>query len=264
VLRAIEWRRSSLYTSRSFAAADLINVPNDDERRALERRRLAAKVVVLPNALPRSSLDALAAIADGPRPDPPRALVIGSWTYRKGIADWPAILARLWERIPAARVCFAGAGVPEAQVRADLGVGADPRVEVAPAYAPEELPALLAHATAGALASYVEGFGLGVLETLAAGRPCVSYDVPGPRDLAGAVNRGWLVPVGEAAALADRLADVLEHELAHPGETAAACVHFARRFGWDTVGAATVEAYERGLERLKRPGPRGPASPGRS
>ena len=56
-------------------------------------------------------------------------------------------------------------------------------VTVLPHYRSEELPELLAPVTVGALPTYVEGYGLGIVEQLAAGIPSIAYDVPGPRTL---------------------------------------------------------------------------------
>lgn len=247
-IREVEWRRSALASARSFRAADVIHVPNEDERLALASRGLGSKVEVIPNALSQRTLDDLAAVADGPRPEPPTVVFIASWTHRKGTADWPAIVRAAWQADPHLRFHFAGTGAGEARVRTDLGVGDDERVEVTPSFPAARLAELLAGSTVGALPSYIEGFGLGVLETLAAGRPCVAYDVPGPRSLAGAVDARWLVRAGDPRAFGARLAAVVAQEQATPGGRAAECVAFAERFGWRSVAEATLRLYERGLD----------------
>jgi glycosyltransferase involved in cell wall biosynthesis len=247
-LREIEWRRSARASARSFRAADVIHVPNEDERLALSRRGLGHKVEVIPNALSQSVLRDLAGVAQGPRPDPPNVIFIASWTHRKGTADWPAIVRAAWEDEPALRFHFAGTGAGEARVRQDLGVGDDPRIAVTPSFEASRLAELLAGSTVGALPSYIEGFGLGVLETLAAGRPCIAYDVPGPRSLAGAIDPRWLVTVGDARAFGSAIAAVVARERDAPGGSAAECVTFAQGFGWRSVAEATLRLYERGLE----------------
>ena len=124
----------------------------------------------------------------------------------------PRSCVRPGARDPTVRFLFAGTGAGEAAIRRDLEVGYDERIQVKPTFKANELSGVLAKATVRALPSYIEGFGLGVLETLAAGRPCVAYDVPGPRSLAGAIEPRWLVPVGDAAAFGRRLADVIARE----------------------------------------------------
>lgn len=66
------------------------------------------------------------------------------------------------------------------------------------------------------LSSYAEGFGNVVVEALAAGTPVVSTDCPsGPREILADGRFGQLVPVGDAAALADAMAQSLASEHDH-------------------------------------------------
>jgi glycosyltransferase involved in cell wall biosynthesis len=54
-----------------------------------------------------------------------------------------------------------------------------------------------------------EGFGRTVVEAQMMGRPVVATDLGGPRETVEPGVTGWLVPAGDAAALAARLAAVL-------------------------------------------------------
>ena len=65
----------------------------------------------------------------------------------------------------------------------DLNLGVPDFLELVPQFAPDDLPRLLADCTVGAFPSYVEGFGLAVIEQLAAGLPTVAYDAPGPSEI---------------------------------------------------------------------------------
>ena len=62
--------------------------------------------------------------------------------------------------------------------------------------------------TVGAFPSYVEGFGLAVLEQLAAGLPTVAYNLPGPRDILKSTLPDLLVPCGDAEKFAATLCQV--------------------------------------------------------
>ena len=77
-----------------------------------------------------------------------------------------------------------------------------------------DVPALMRAADAFALASRVESMPVVVLEAMAAGVPVVATEVSGARELLDArADRpaaGWVVPVGDAAALASALAAALE------------------------------------------------------
>ena len=72
-----------------------------------------------------------------------------------------------------------------------------------------DMPALLASAHVVCLPSYREGLPKALLEACAAGRPIVTTDVPGCRDVVSDGVNGILVPVRDAAALADALQRLL-------------------------------------------------------
>lgn len=87
------------------------------------------------------------------------------------------------------------------------------------------------------LSSQVEGFGNVVVEALATGTPVVSTDcMSGPREILADGRFGTLVPVGDAAALADAMVQCLKSE--HDPE---ALKSRAQDFTIDKA----VDAYER-------------------
>ena len=90
------------------------------------------------------------------------------------------------------------------------------------------------HAAVFVLSSAWEGFGNVLAEALSLGVPVVSTDCPhGPREILDDGRLGRLVPVGDAAALADAIAATLDH----PPDRAT-LVEGARPFAQATAGAA--------------------------
>jgi glycosyltransferase involved in cell wall biosynthesis len=92
-----------------------------------------------------------------------------------------------------------------------------------------------------AFPSLHEGFGLPVLEAMAAGTPVVASDIPALREVAGPA--AVLVPAGDADAWADALGRVLESpslqaELAGAGRRRAAL------FSWAQTAEETLRVYE--------------------
>ena len=61
--------------------------------------------------------------------------------------------------------------------------------------------------------SMIDGFGLVLLEAMSCGLPVVSYDCDyGPREIIDDGRNGFLVPVGDELALADRICSLIEDE----------------------------------------------------
>lgn len=75
----------------------------------------------------------------------------------------------------------------------------------------DELAALYRNAQLFVLSSNEEGLGLVLAEAMASGTPVVSTDCGGPSTLIEDGKTGFLVPTGDAEALADRMAHVLTH-----------------------------------------------------
>jgi glycosyltransferase involved in cell wall biosynthesis len=81
--------------------------------------------------------------------------------------------------------------------------------------------------------SYSEGFGLPSLEAMACRCPVVSTNTGGPADFIRSGWNGYLVPVGDAEALADRLVDVLSLNEAEWRAMSDAALATATDYTWD-------------------------------
>jgi glycosyltransferase involved in cell wall biosynthesis len=255
--RALTWpgaRRRNRDVLPSFRSADLINVSNRDDLRVVaEEMGFGDKAVMFPFGLSRSRAEAFAreraTIAE--RLAAQTVAFIGTWNSRKGAKDWPEIVARVRRRVPGARFLFLGTGMSEEAVRRGFPAAEQESLAVVPAYRSEELPELLARATVGAFPGYLEGFGFGLLEKLAAGLPTVAYDAPGPREMLRRQGLRTGVPAGDVAAFADRLADLLtlapDRYAAHAADSrrVAAC------FSWGEIAERTAECYRAAWERLR-------------
>ncbi|WP_203234590.1 glycosyltransferase [Sphingomonas solaris] len=125
-----------------------------------------------------------------------------------------------------------------------------------------DLPDLMAAADLLVLPSRFEGLSLVALEAMAAGLPIVASDAPGNAGMLEHGRSGWLVPAGDAAALAatviealsnrERLAEVAAHATQRHGEQ-----YTATRMIDETAAIYDEEARaapERTGERLTRIG----------
>ena len=123
---------------------------------------------------------------------------IGMWSLRKGSRDWPRIMAAIRQHHPNVEFVFLGTMFDETVVHADLTPDEAKRLTCRTTFREQELPALLGDCAVALFPSYIEGFGLAVLEQLAAGLPTISYDVPGPRQILESHRARLLTPVGIA------------------------------------------------------------------
>ena len=246
-------------TAASNAAvryADLVNVPNKEEADCLRREIAATKpIIVRPYGLTAERRRDLlqAAVPATIRLARKKISFIGMWAPRKGSHDWARIIARVRRKIPDAEFCFLGTMVDASSILADLGVKSSSGVEFISEYAPADLPGLLSDCTAGAFPSYVEGFGLAVLEQLAAGIPTVAFDTPGPRDILMDRLPELLVPPGDIDALADALCQILTLEPVAYEKLSERCAETTTKFNWAKIADATLGTYRDRLHHLAQP-----------
>jgi glycosyltransferase involved in cell wall biosynthesis len=255
--RALTWpghRRRLRDVERSFRHADLINVSNRDDLETVGHDMgFGGKVVMFPFGLPEARRlafrDARAGVAE--RLAARTVAFIGAWNSRKGARDWPEIARRVRERVPDARFLLLGTGHDREYVLAGFDPADRAGIEVVPRYESRDLPALLAGATVGAFPGYLEGFGFSVLEKLAAGLPTVTYDAPGPRDTMSHLASPAMVPAGDAAAFASRVAGLLTVSPEDYAELSDDSLRAAARLSWREITAATRETYLRRLGEVK-------------
>jgi hypothetical protein len=182
-----------------------------------------------------------------------RICFIGMWGPRKGSHDWAEIIHRVRAEVPEARFRFLGTMVDAARIQAELGADAAESLELISTYDPGELPALLADCAVGAFPSYVEGFGIAVIEQLAAGIPTVAYDTAGPRDILGARLGDLLVTSGDLAALSAALVRLLRVNAADYEQLSQTSRDIAAQFSWPEIARETIGVYRRLLHERARP-----------
>lgn len=237
----------------SLRNADRIIVLNSDEPPSIERSLGAgARCEVIPGALREDDLDQLARVAERRSSEMASGKVVflGSWGARKGSHDWKNILQGIWARLPRVQFGFYGTAMPDDIVWRDLGLkNGDIRIELRRHYQRSELPGILENGLIGAFPSYIEGFGISVLEQLAAGIPVVAYDVPGPREMLRKFDSEakMMVRPGDVQAFADRIVSLWENRSA-VSRLSKSSLEVARAFSWTIWVERTIECYQRALE----------------
>lgn len=181
---------------------------------------------------------------------PTYVLFVGEPEARKGLDVLFAAVAQLPEALRAAsEVVIAGASG-----RYPLPV-APPTVRVrSTGYLPDaQLAALYAGAAALVYPSRYEGFGLPVLEAMAAGAPVIASDIPTLRETAG--DAAEFVPAADPVALGRALERVLSDSTRNAELRARGYARAASRT-WNATAQQTFESIARAVDqaRLKHPG----------
>lgn len=164
-------------------------------------------------ALIRGSGVDLDRFAPGPEPDGPVVVTMVSRMLRdKGVFELVEAARRLSRSHPSLRVRLVGPPDPENPASIDTetleALSREGIIEWCPGT--NDVPRVWAHSHVAVLPSYREGLPKALLEAAACGRPMVSTDVPGCRDVVRHERTGLLVPPRDAPALAcaiARLAD---------------------------------------------------------
>src|SRR5205823_10426594 len=158
---------------------------------------------------------------------------LGMWSVRKGSRDWPEIVRGILDSVPSARFAFLGTMTDEQTVLHDLRISSNETIRCLTSYGPEELPQLIARCALGLFPSYIEGFGLSVLEQLAAGIPTIAYDVSGPRHIFNAARAQFLVPAGDVKAMAQQAIEILRMNETDYETLSRNCREIAAQFRWE-------------------------------
>jgi glycosyltransferase involved in cell wall biosynthesis len=137
----------------------------------------------------------------------------------------------------------------EQTVLHDLELSPSESIRSLTSYDPKELPQLIGGSVVGLFPSYIEGFGLSVLEQLASGMPTIAYDVPGPRHIFGAAGAEFLVPAGNTKAMVERTLDILRMNETDYTALSARCRQIAAQFRWEQIAADTIREYTVALAR---------------
>jgi glycosyltransferase involved in cell wall biosynthesis len=248
-------KRARAASEASVRHCDLLNLPNSDELLCLRQEmKLPKPAVVQPYGLTPVRRQALleAAAPAEMRWRKRKIVFIGMWSVRKGSKDWGPIVRQIRARVPDACFLFLGTMIETKNVWNDLEFGPADFIEVVPQFSPDELPHLLSDCALGAFPSYIEGFGMAVVEQLAAGLPTIAYDAPGPRDILRESLPELLVPRGDTARFSETLSEIFENDSARYRELSERSAQTALRFSWPVIARDTAAEYRQHLHDVVR------------
>jgi glycosyltransferase involved in cell wall biosynthesis len=232
--------------------------------RALEpavRRHLGvepARIVMIPNALDLRLIDTLATPADASRaraaagipPDETVLLSVGRIEENKGLHVLASALHALRSHggAPEAvtwRWVIAGSGPYRPTLERQVArLGLQPRVAFLGRPPDRDLHAWYEAADLFVHPTLYEGSSLVTLEAMAHGRAVIATAAGGLPDKVRSGVNGWLVPPGDASALAAALSGALADRTRLRAMGLAGRAIVEREFSWAAIGPATVSLYE--------------------
>jgi glycosyltransferase involved in cell wall biosynthesis len=202
------------------------------------------RTIVIPNPV---RLDRFAGLHDEPR-ETPTVLVLGRVAVRKGVEDVVAVARTLFERGADVRMRVIGGPGLWSDYTKLLEDLPPENSEYLARLSPKEVPAEIASCDVLLQASHYEPFALTVAEALAAGVPVVATSAVGAIE---GVSRSVVteVPVGDVAAMASALTDVIERVRSDPRAIRAeARAEAERLFAGEVVCRQVSEALLRLLD----------------
>jgi glycosyltransferase involved in cell wall biosynthesis len=211
--------------------AERIIVPSNSVAEVARRWSGIAReqIVVIPNAVEVGEYAGLAGVALEVRPFP--IGFIGRLDPIKRIGDLVEAVARLEEQV---HLHIFGEGPERSRIEAQVArLGLGGRVTLHGAI--DDPREALSRIGLLVLPSAAEGFGLVLIEAMAAGVPVVATDVAGIRDVVVDGKTGVLVPVASPVQLREAIGRVMRDPQLRGSLTSRAREDVARRFSWAAV-----------------------------
>ncbi|MFW8595352.1 glycosyltransferase [Cribrihabitans neustonicus] len=164
--------------------------------------------------------------APAPLPEGPLRLAsVGRFVEQKGQMVLIRAMAELVRGVPQAHLALIGDGPMRGELEAAIAEeGLQAHVTLTGWLPEAEVRAELARAHALVMPSFAEGLPVAVMEAMAAARPVIATYIAGAPELVQPGRTGWLVPAGDAEALAEAMRDLSQT----PAETLEAMARAGR------------------------------------
>lgn len=168
---------------------------------------------------------------------------LGSWTLRKGIKDIVEILEPIYKYVN--KINLLGTSYSEEYIKSFFPDAMHSKLNIVTSFNSEQLPELLQNTKIGIFPSYVEGFGLAVVEQLACGIPVIAYKTPGPMDILKPIlQEELLIPVGEKEIFAKRLYNLWNEPSEKYMALVEECLKHSQNFKYSDIAQKFINTYE--------------------
>ena len=240
---------NELYSSIKYA--DIVHCLNIEEHKFLLSNGISdEKLFVLPNGVSDEFI--FKAVESDVKTKSNILSFVASWTLRKGITDLNTIVNVVQAGAVIQELKLLG-GVEEAsKVESFFQMENRKLLKITPKYKAMELPQLLNNSKVGIFPSYIEGFGLAIVEQLACGIPVVAYNVPGPKDILSQLDPTLLIEPGNKEQVSEKVLEILNMPDELYQQLSYKCKQSAKDYLMSKIASDFIKIYTDKLEDLRR------------
>ena len=219
-----------------FNESDQIHVNNEYELHYVSKIGFAYKSHVIVDGLSDIESNRLLGLYSVERKFCSKLIVtIGTWSTRKGSNEWPHLVRALRGADPNLHFRFLGTSESSSSVISNFSDQDKEFIDVIPDFEVGDLPELLKDAKMGVFMTYVEGFGIGLLEMLASGTPVVTWDVPGPKEMYQHGLRDLIVAPGNLSRTTESILNLIQLRFKEYEKISSEAINISRKFKWTDV-----------------------------
>lgn len=245
--RALDRKVGLKELNASIKHADVVHALNSHEYNFLIKVGVPKeKLITLPNGLQDAYISEGVKLNTNNKKN--KISFLASWTLRKGITELNEILNKISSQITLDELHLLGGDQPKEVVFRQFEENNYEKLKITPEFEQKDLISLLSDSKVGVFPSYVEGFGLAVVEQLACGIPVVAYKVPGPADILEEVDPSLLIQSGDTQALCKKVIEILTLPEAEYKQLADRCKERAKFYSMQNVAGYFINEYKKVME----------------
>jgi glycosyltransferase involved in cell wall biosynthesis len=246
IYRGVQRKVGLKELNASIKHADIVHVLNQAEHDFLLQEGVPKeRLVMIPNGLEDKYIEEASKASVESKGN--NISFVASWTLRKGITELNEILNSIRSKIEVEELHLLGGDQPKEVVLKQFENENFSKLKITPEFEQAELISLLSNAKVGIFPSYVEGFGLAVVEQLACGIPVVAYRVPGPTEILKELDESLLIASGDIESLTNKVVEILNMSESDYKKLAIRCKERAKAYSMRKVAGQFVGVYKKSI-----------------
>ncbi|MDZ7359769.1 MAG: glycosyltransferase family 4 protein [candidate division KSB1 bacterium] len=183
--------------------------------------------------------------------DEPLLGFVGQLDERKGIRVLLAAFARIKSEVPRARLVLVGHGPLREMIESEVKRQQWEDAVLLPGFL-EDVPGVMQAIDVLLLPSLWEGFGIVLIEAMAAGKPAIGTDTSSMPEIIVDGQTGYLVPPGDSEALARRAMELLKNPALREQFGHAARRRVAAKFTLERMIDQLENLFQREVDKRRR------------